>query len=152
MEKTFEEGELIVSANAYYLFEDTNEYLVTFDSEKKVLNFYNDDYSIYKSISNIFEDDQTSCLPSYITRHLFNSDDKLEFLAYMTGKDGIITAKIFNEDGETIEDFGVASSAYCIKLKDKIKLLINSYEISYDPNYSGVKTTSKLYSVPGTLK
>lgn len=152
LEKTFEEGELVVGANAYYDTGADSEYLVTFSSEKQALNFYNEDYSLYKSITNIFDGNQTSCMPSYLTRDLFNSDSKLEFIAYMIDKDGTISAKIINEDGEILEDFGSASSVYCIKLKNKVKLLVNAYEVSYDPANPGIKYTTQLYSVPGNLE
>lgn len=126
LEKTFEEGEVIVGSNAYYNVEANSEYFITFDSKKQVLNFYNEDFSLYKSLTNIFGGDDVSCMPSYVTRHLFNSDNKLEFLAYITTKEGLVTVKIVNEDGKVLEDFGSASSAYCIKVKGEIKLLVNS--------------------------
>lgn len=152
LEKTFQEGELIIGANAYYDTGANSEYLITFNSEKQVLNFYNEDYSLYKSITNIFDNYQTSCIPSYVTRNLFNLDNKLEFLAYMIAKDGTISTKILNEDGEIIENFGSTSSTYCIKIKNKVKLLVNKYEVSSDPENPGIKYTSQLYSVPGNLK
>lgn len=34
-------------------------------------------------MTNIFEGNETSCLPTYLSRNLFNSDNKLEFLALM---------------------------------------------------------------------
>lgn len=151
LEKTFEEGELIVGANAYYDTETKCEYIITFNSEKQVLNIYNEDYSLYKSLTNIFDSHLTACTPSYLTRGLFNADDKLEFLAYMIGKDGTIFTKIINEDGQVLKDFGSASSAYCIKIKNKTKLIINTYEVSYNPENPGMKYTSQLFSIPGDL-
>lgn len=151
LEKIFEEGELVVGANAHYDSEANSEYLITFNSEKQVLNFYNEDYSLYKSLTNIFDGNQTSCMPSYLTRDLFNLDNKLEFLAYMIAKDGTISAKIINEDGEILKDFGSASSAYCIKIKNKTKLLVNAYEVSDNPAIPGIKYTTQLFSVPGNL-
>jgi len=151
LEKSFDEGELLVGANAYYDTADNPEYLITFNSEKQTLNFYNEDYSLYKSLTNIFDGNQTSCMPSYLTRKLFNSDSKLEFLAYMIATDGTISAKIINEDGEVLKDFGAASSVYCIKIKNKIKLLVNAYELSHDSGNPGIKYTSQLFSVPGNL-
>jgi len=152
LEKTFDEGELIVGSNAYYDTGANSEFIITFNMEKQTLNLYNQDYSLYKTLTNIFDVHYTSITPSYITRGLFNTDNKLEFLAYMIRKDGTISTRILNEDGDVIEDFGSSSSAYCIKVKNKVKLLITRYEVSYDSQNTGVKYTSEIYSVPGNLK
>lgn len=151
LEKTFADGEFVVSASGYFGTNYYPEYLLTYDKTNQSLNFYNDDLSIYKTLTNIFDENHVSIVPSYLTRKLFNTDDKLEFLASISNKDGTFTIKIINEDGDVIEDFGKGSYAYCIKINNKIKLLVNTVEVSYDPANPGAKHTSKLYSIPGRL-
>ena len=151
LEKTFIDGEFVVSQNGYFGPNQSTEYLITFDKKNQSLNFYDADYNLYKSLSNIFDGNQISCMPTYLTRTLFNSDNKLEFLALISNKEGVHTIKLFNEDGKVIKDFDSAASAYCIKIKNQIKLLVNKMEISYDPTNPGINYTSEIYSIPGTL-
>lgn len=151
LEKTFVDGEFVVSQSGYFGPNQDSEYLITFDNVNQSLNFYHDDYSLYKSLTNIFEDNVISCMPTYLSRNLFNTDNKLEFLTIISTKEGVNSIKLFNEDGEVIKDFGSAASAYCIKIKNKIKLLVNKMEISYDPANPGANYTSELYSIPGKL-
>lgn len=149
LEKTFADGEFVVSQNIYFDPNQNTDYLLTFDKINQSLNFYDVDYNLYKSLTNIFDGNQISCMPTYLTRNLFNSDNKLEFLAIISNKNGVNTIKLINEDGEVLKDFGSAASAYCIKISNKIKLVVNTVEISYDPANPGAKYTSHFYSVPG---
>lgn len=149
LEKTFADGELVVGAHADYDIDSHTDHLITFDEKKKALNIYNGDLKLYKSLTKVLEGEDKSCTPTYLSRHLFNADDKLEFLAYLTNKKGITTIKIINENGEVLENLGTASSAYCIKLKNEIKLLVNSYEPIYNSINPEIKYTSRIYALPG---
>lgn len=150
LEKTFSDSEFVVSQSGYFGPNPSTEYLITFDENNQSLNFYDSDYRLYKSVTNFFDGNAISCMPTYLSRNLFNSDNKLEFIALTSNKDGVNTIKLINEDGRIIKDFGSAASAYCIKIKNKIKLLVNKVEISYDPTNPGATYTSELYSVPGS--
>lgn len=151
LEKTFINGEFVVSQSGYFGPNQNTEFLITFDKTNQSLNFYDVNYNLYKSLKNIFDGNQIACTPTYLTKHLFNSDNKLEFLTLISTKEGVNTIKLFNEDGKMIKDFGQAASAYCIKIQNQIKLLVNKVEISYDPTNPGINYTSELYSIPGTF-
>tara|TARA_R110002072_G_scaffold256549_1_gene415414 strand:- start:352 stop:1191 length:840 start_codon:yes stop_codon:yes gene_type:complete len=72
------------------------------DNENKTLKFYNLDHSLWKSISYSgaidVDPDYNSANILYISQHLFDLDDEIEFMYVDVGSDVGVT-QVVNEDG-----------------------------------------------------
>lgn len=74
------------------------------------IKIYNSDFVLQKTVNtaiptgylrmNLFTDNEFD-----VSKHIFNSDNKLEFLVYFSGNTPESKVRIINEDGETIKDF-----------------------------------------------
>ena len=74
------------------------------------INIYNSDYSLYKTFSISLPPTSSGVfLSTYdnfnfnVSKHLFNTDDKLEFFVFYQGSVGNLV--VFNEDGNVIKNF-----------------------------------------------
>lgn len=138
LEHTFE-GDYVVFNEKYFVL----------NLNSNTVNIYNSDYSLYKTVNTTFPSNlvRTIMFPS---RHLFNSDEKFEFLIYASNYSANSgTCIICNEDGDIVKNitstdysfstFGIVNDNGSYKLLvGKNVHLDYSYSYSYD-----------LYSLPG---
>lgn len=144
LEHTFPVGEMaIVYKNENQTFYCTTKF------ESNTINIYNPDYSLYKTI-NVQSPSGfgTVSFPSsdsfqfLISKHIFNNDDKLEFIIAFYGNSGQCKLQIINEDGVIIKNFSNEYYEYDIQLfTDKIAsknklVLVNT------------TSTSEVYALP----
>lgn len=110
------------------------------DATKNVF-IYNEDHSLWKKITTGIPLNATILytLPLYTSKTLFNSDNKIEVFVCYADATGY-TAKLFNEDGVTLQVFNDAF-AHTIKKSDNgWKLLIY---------HSSIPQVTDVYSLPG---
>jgi len=138
-----------------YAWVDSNEILYySFDRQTRLsINIYSVDHSLYKSIilPNI------NGAQSYVefdnfTRHLFNSDDKVEFLAFSSEHDVFI----FNEDGDTIFSCLKCYPNYPVQsyTLDHPEAVINTptgAKMFLLQNFQTIDAKMLVYSLPGKL-
>ncbi|MGN0032663.1 MAG: T9SS type A sorting domain-containing protein [Candidatus Limimorpha sp.] len=137
------------SFEGYPVFYD-GKYLI-FDNVSKTLNIYNLDYSLYKMVNISVPDGYSlSISVSFPSKHLFNSDDKMEFLitAYnFASISGILL--VLNEDGDvvhTISDDNKALFPHSIvENNGDFKLIVYGLD-------SQQKYHTCVYSLPGTYE
>lgn len=104
---------------------------------------YNEDFSLRKTID-------IPAAPSgyvygnsnlrYVSKKLFNQDDKLEFLISFRGNNNDIFG-VYNEDGILLKEF--TGNDYSIRLTPK-----GEYRLTISNEYGG---TQEIYSLPGKL-
>lgn len=109
LEHSFPNSEFVY---AYTAGNDMRYLSITQDNK---LNIYNPDFSLYKNVDlqlpsgyNAILDVDTFNGPSFaISKHIFNTDDKYEFmiLAVATGQEYYTKLLLINEDGQLIKDF-----------------------------------------------
>ena len=157
LEHTFDEE--VYFAGTYV---DGNAELFVYDDwENNQLKLYNTDYSLYKSINIILPAGYDGYSIYYITKELFNDDNKIEFIVqFVFGEmvedsDGnhhyIYRNKIilYNEDGVILKDFGEeVSETYVdvIKVNEQFKLMVRRYDYG-ESEYSA----TEIYSLPGKI-
>jgi len=107
------------------------------------VNIYNDNYSLYKSVSiNNISYYESIIYPS---RYLFNNDEKFEFVIACLGTNST-TFKVYNEDGDLLENISFNGSAYWqIVNSNKLIFYILQYDSSNNMSYQ-----TEIYSLPGT--
>lgn len=124
------------------------------------IKIYNSDYSVYKetTLTSIPSDKIIDIINEgdfnmelflnpysvFATKHLFNSDDKIEFLVLSCCKcDPTYSLQLYDEDGTLLQDFGAKRYAKIVQTSDnKLKLIVGS-------NRSDSVTS--IYTLPGTL-
>lgn len=163
LEKTFPDNQRI---SAYT--NDTDMFYIGSINRNNVLYLYNSDFSVRKVINvpvpdgyeiNYFTYNTTEREIISITKHIFNTDDKYEFIInaykYDTENRPHYILLIINEDGEILKQFnedGSSSFNYEINLfNDPIqkqnKIVVNK-SIKIDNNTS--KEWSEVYALPTT--
>ncbi|MDR3705859.1 MAG: T9SS type A sorting domain-containing protein [Paludibacteraceae bacterium] len=121
------------------------------------IKIYNSDYSVYKestlaipSTKSIDQGDYNTDLflnpyGVFATKHLFNSDDKIEFLvlSWCMMCSSTYSLQLYDEDGTLLQDFGVKRYAKIIQTTDsKLKLIIG---------LNSTDSVTSIYTLPGTL-
>lgn len=175
LENTFPTTETVI---AYSTSTDVNYISFTNDNKLKI---YNSDYSLKKTVAiPIGTEYKTSLgidgsdLNYIISKHIFNTDDKLEFIIeadYYNSTTNVNHSKliVFNEDGTLLSDFGnsqnITADDYYIyndPMSGKNKIIVykfpnENYENFYYDVYSlptttlatqKLQTVSKLYAFP----
>jgi hypothetical protein len=128
------------------------------------VKIYNEDYSLYKTVTITPPTGYSiSTGVSCLSKNLFNSNNKVEFILTFTNPNALqqggnnnlyYSCKMYDEDGVLIKDFGTSyqiSPWNIIKKSNKgFNLLILKY--IYDINSpSGTTNTTDVYSLPGTI-
>jgi hypothetical protein len=110
---------------------------------------YNSDYSIYKAIPINYDPPYYDIVGiCFASDKLFNSDNLIEFIIEFGSGDGIDAAKLYNENGTQLFDFGSCSFLSVYLDCNKTKLLIRNR------NYNGViglPDSCYIYSLPGQM-
>lgn len=145
LEHTFPVGEI---AKVYKNENQTFYFTTKFESN--IINIYNSDYSLYKTINvqspvgfGTVSFPDADNFQFAISKHIFNNDDKLEIV--ISFRSGISKLQIVNEDGVIIKNFDNEYYDYDIELftdktvnKNKLVLLntANSSEVYTLPSSS----------------
>ena len=138
LEKTYDTAiyyvKLKVAGGKYYCF----------DRENKTIKLYNLDHSLFKTITIPAYEQYNLDGASSIYQNLYTSDNRICYQALhstSTGSGFLYAARIIDENGQIIKDFGSGSSAalYVEQTQDGAKLLL----------YKNNKT--EVYSLPGTF-
>lgn len=135
--------------------QDIDMYTVT-DAANNRMTLYNKDYFLYKTVSFTPPAGYIISHPDYITRDLFNADDKIEFIVILELSptpehlNTLSICRIYNEDGTVIKDLGTAysfnSTVHKISADNSWRLAVN--KMSYSQS-SGTKSITEIYSLPG---
>jgi len=151
----FAQVELEHSLNkSEYIYPMTNlledDFFMSFDTKNQTINIRKSDFEMYKQIA--FESILGRRIQTlnYLSRNLFNEDDKMEFLVgiYNPAKRKTFF-KILNEDNETIADLGTASTAFIMKIGGENKLVVRSAKTTLASVAMEDEYTDKIYSIPG---
>lgn len=138
--------------NAYILNGDVNYYSIINSTDNQI-KLFNMDYSLYKTITILPPSGYKISGVSFFTKHLFNNDDKIEFLVMFyssTSNSNLNTTnKLYNEDENLIKDFGYyyLSTTNIIKINDQYRLLL----LCYTNNTLPFTYKTEIYSLPGTM-
>lgn len=131
LEHSFPTGE-----NATVFRNENQTFYCTIKNQSNTITIYNSDYSLYKTInvqspvgfSTVRVPDADNF--QYISKNIFNTDDKLEFLVAFKGNLGQSKLTLINEDGLIIKNFDNEYYDYAIELftdktanKNKLVLL-----------------------------
>jgi len=104
--------------NSFPYIEELSGYYSCIDNNN-TLYLYNSNYSLYKTVSlNLPSGYSFNIQVVELGRHLINTDDKVEFYVWAAQPNASASnvyscAKIINEDGSIIQDFGFAYSFSC---------------------------------------
>jgi len=89
---------------------ETELYYYTQIDNNPSIKIYNSDFVLLKTVNttipagysrmNLYRDNDFD-----VSKHIFNADNKLEFLVYFSGNSPVSKVRIINEDGEIIKDF-----------------------------------------------
>lgn len=106
LEHSFPADELV------FVYTDENQTFYCADlRDSNIIKIYNSDYSLYKTITlQLPEGYNTAGFPEgkdfqFISKYIFNTDDKLEFLVAYSQNYERTKLQIINEDGIVIKDF-----------------------------------------------
>ncbi len=116
------------------------------DPNSKKLLLFNTDHSLWKTIT--FDTTGASFLSaSYISKHLFNSDDALEVYLETNYRNGSYVGRIVNETGSILNTFDSAYYSSVYNLSGSWKLNVVKMDRSTRP----AKIYSDIYSLPGSM-
>lgn len=117
------------------------------------ITVYNSDYSVYKTFTVQIPAGYTRIyLSSYddfpfnVSKHVFNTDDKLEFFVFFDGNYPSKKVMIFNEDGEIIKDFNGNYQYELINIFHDNTQNMNKLKMGRNDDNS--KITFDIYSLP----
>lgn len=124
------------------------------DRNNKVVNFYNLDHTLWKTISFSLATDLNSGANAmdimYISQHLFDTDDEIEFLYSDQFGSGSAVTQIVNEDGTIL--FTANNEAPVVKMNaPQAQLPIYNTSAGTKMILSNTNGDSKVYGLPGTL-
>lgn len=110
------------------------------------INVYRSDYSLYKEIYPPLTDTNSLNFDAlYLSDHLFNLDDKLEYILIRFNVANTLECVLVNEDGELLYDFGnFESMGPVITQRTNMSPILEVYH--YDEQNTLV---TDLYSLPG---
>ncbi|MEI6509178.1 MAG: T9SS type A sorting domain-containing protein [Bacteroidota bacterium] len=118
------------------------KYVIESQGKPYILNFYNLDHSLYKTISIPVDTSHYILSNANISDHLFNGDDQVEILVseYWSSTSRVHRTRVYNENlnvifsEDSVDVYGILNT-------------INGYKLSlYDFTHK-----IKIYSLPGTL-
>ncbi|TAJ12034.1 T9SS C-terminal target domain-containing protein [Marinilabiliaceae bacterium JC017] len=135
-EHTYQVGEEFNSHNAFVV----NDILYYYSNDKNNVYLYNEQHELIKTITL----ENTASLQKILipSDKLFNTDSKIEFIAYFFSESTQDNLRLYNEDGLMIKDLGKCSKAYYIKAPD------NTYKLF---TYSEGTNTINVYGLEGSL-
>ena len=109
LEHSFDTGEQVL----VYSDTETLKYITLLGTQ---INIYNSDYSLFKTFSiSLPPTSSRVFLSTYdnfnfnVSKHLFNTDDKLEFFVFYQGSVGNLV--VFNEDGNIAIKFSLSANS-----------------------------------------
>jgi hypothetical protein len=135
-----------------------------FDNITNTFTIYNNDHSVYKTVKVTIPSGSIYIEIKYASSHLFNTDDKIEFLL-VTNADMSILSNLanptppqiilYNEDGTVITTFNNTSDAYAYVSSDNVFKLRTDFSVAGTYNSTTKKTTStfgsKIYKLDGVV-
>ena len=158
LEYTFT-GVVRLSDDSYISRDGYSGGFVSFDNPNRKIYIYNLDYSLNKLISYVLPTGyQLNKYPvvSYLTKKLFNDDEKIEYLVsfYYSDKGYQRMALIlYNEDGDILKDFGNAGSLEfnAHKMSDNKDILSVIRGYNYNQNLILTDWYTQIYSLRGAI-
>jgi len=149
LEHTFD---AYVSTYGGFFLPPSLECYTYFNSETKQMRVYNEDYSLYKSIS-FTPPASYSTSGMSVLKNIFTTDGKLTFLVTFTNPDMINTnswnaLRLYDENGTLLKDFGYAylfTSNIHVTSNKKYRLALIRYKATNPSTH-----TTEIYSLPGT--
>jgi len=142
LEHTFEGG-----------YTSFNEKYFVFNTVSNTVNIYNFDYSLYKTINISLPSGCSIYMSSvgYPSRHLFNHDDKFEFLIVANRYDPMLgMVIIYNEDGDVIKN--ITKNGYTITVPEPIVIQENDLYKLLIVGMNAQQRQTDVYSLPGTYE
>ena len=140
----------ITSQLMYINFETSGERYVKINRAGASITIYDLNHSLLKTISlvNIIGSNPNSTNILYLSEHLFNSDDKIEFMILLAN-DPLYFTGIYNEDGTLIfSDNGAAMIRLNVPLQ---QYPIYNTSLGTKMILSYIDGQAKVFSLPGIL-
>lgn len=101
---------------------------------------YNSNYSLYKTVILNLPSGYSLFQVSSLGKHIINTDEKAEFFIAAHNSNNVQWAKIVNEDGVIIQDFGNGNSISCSthKVGNQLRLIVR--KVSYNNSITSYQT------------
>jgi hypothetical protein len=105
------------------------------------LDIHNTDHSLFKSIPLAPSGTIIGSNRNYLSKTLFNSDNKLEFIVAYSNGGGSYTAYLINEDGMVLQTFDKSTGGEVSRVGSSYKLITTEYDNG--------QLNSNVWSLPG---
>ncbi|WP_066224502.1 T9SS type A sorting domain-containing protein [Formosa haliotis] len=151
LEHTYEIGGNIHDTNEGYFKTEDKAFHYTYDTATDyVLKIYNEDHTLYKTITLPIDPSYELIWIDMFTDKLFNSNDLIEFIVRIKLNSTENKLLLFNENAELLMDFGNREDAKIIKgLNNNYKLFVY-HDAFYE--YNREYTIKDVYNIEaGTL-
>lgn len=142
--RSFELGEFICNAHQFV----DNEYLTTFNTETNEIKILDKQLNIMKRLTYRPGHHFNSFLISYISKSVFDTDDKLEFLIQSVDNTGKSTFQIINEENEVLMD-QEDRYTFLMNVGKQTYIVVRETEMYTDVFPAKIKNTDKIYKVNG---
>lgn len=129
-------------------------YFYVLNSTNNQLKIFNSDYSVYKTLTLTPQTGYKLSNVYQFSTKLFNTDDKIEFIvsSYQISNSSVSSLKLYNENGETLKDFGNRASAMAFTTtSNQTKLVVWGYTIDNTTNPATINYVTDIYTLPGSL-
>lgn len=148
--------EMNAQINLEHTFITNNIYIFPFSTETQtmysyydnnIIYFYNENYSLYKSVNVPIQNGYVLIVGYYPTTVLFNSDNLIEFIAsYQKDDYTNFISIIYNENGIALKTFDNSFTMYVYSTKNSgYRMNVTKYT-DYPDEF-----VTEVYSLPGTL-
>ena len=118
----------------------------TLDTSTATLLFFNSSHTLFKTVTIPVESGYTLKYITTVNDMLFNSDSLIEFIAFSKNDTNVIQAKLINENGIILQEFGNKQEAKVIKVGTSYKLItMKEVQIPFVTTFE-----FDVYYLPGT--
>jgi len=125
-----------------------NEYQVTFNSLTNEIKIYDEQFSVIKKLTYQPNSVFNLVVISYLSKGVFNVDDKFEFLIQTVDAKGQTQFQIINGDNEVIMN-NEARHTYIMNVGTQAYIVVRDTDMQTDKIPVRVTNTDKLYKVNG---
>ena len=136
-------------------YSPTINYYTGVNITTKQVNLYNEDYSLYKSVTVTPPAGYDIANTSNFSKNIVTTDGKITFFVFFTNfstdANSTYAIKLYDENGTVVKDFGYSAS-YSINIHSvsNNKYRLSFLRLSYNPYPTNPIYKTEIYSLPGT--